>query len=94
MNRFDPTNLAHIMRLGNSVTDATAYFIAMAGNHDGKLTITFSCESPRVTVFLGDGPEAPIGFGESVPEALADANPEAMARARQILNERFPLVDG
>lgn len=69
-NSFDKA--VAMIRLSKTIDDAQEYFMALAENHT-EVTLTFKNTAPFVTVFLGNGPHAKIGFGSSVAGALLDA---------------------
>ena len=64
---------SELIHLSNSIDTAQAYLMNLAEKHGGEVTLTIKNEAPFVTVFLGKGSEAPIGFGSSVAAALANA---------------------
>lgn len=62
-----------LLQLSQTIDDAQFYFMSVAKNHGGEITVTFKTETPYVTVFVGAGPESLIGMGSSVPAALLAA---------------------
>jgi hypothetical protein len=65
-------DIVKMIQLARSMDNAQEYLMLVAKNH-GEITLTFKNEIPFVTIFLGKGPEAKIGFGNSVAGAIANA---------------------
>lgn len=61
-----------MINLAGAVDNTQEYMMQLAKRH-GPITVTFKNEEPFVTIFLGEGSEAPIGFGSSVAAALLSA---------------------
>lgn len=67
-------DMLQMVELSRSVDATQAYFMELASINDREeITVTFKDKPPYVTVFLGKGPNAPIGMGNSVATAILDA---------------------
>lgn len=64
-------DLNELMKIFVSMKNTQEYFMMVAEKSE-EVTLTFKNEPPYVTIFLGKGPEAPIGVGNSVAEAILD----------------------
>lgn len=61
-----------LVALSHSIDDTQAYLMSLSRTW-GEVTLTIKPEAPVITVFLGKGSEALIGFGSSVALALKSA---------------------
>lgn len=64
-------DLKGLVKTAVSLNNTQEYFMMVAKTY-GEVTVTYKNEPPYVTIFLGKGPEAPIGLGNSVAEAILE----------------------
>jgi hypothetical protein len=82
-------NLMKLVTLSTSMDNAQAYLLAIAGNHGEEVTVSVRTYEPHIVIFLGKGPEAPMGMGNSIAAAISNAlgHEDTMERLKRLVDE-------